>query len=223
MIERLLEIAENDASATARHRAIQTLLRYSEEGAARQVTKNPEPDIAALVRELTADVEVRASLDRIVGGETFADGDLAETPSVQVIEPHVEEERDLLLDTPQLTRPVNPAYAAAEAKRQAFRAMRDAQTRAHEESVRRSRDEVRRLAAIYREQQEAAPSPASVPANGDEREEARDFLIDESACTAVPRAYLPASGPGPGYRLEAVRGRFPQQFHWVRCFDGDES
>jgi hypothetical protein len=223
MIERLLEIAENDARATARHHAIIALLRYCEEGAARQVTSDPETDIAALVRELTADVEVRASLDRIVGDKTLADGDLAETPSVQVSEPHVEEERDLLLDTSQLTRPVNPAYAAAEAKRQAFRAMRDGEARGHEESVRRSRVEVRRLAAIYAEQREAAPARASVPANGDEREEARDFLIDESACTAVPRPYLPASGPRPGYRLEAVRGRFPTQYRWVPAFEGDDS
>jgi hypothetical protein len=64
MIERLLEVAENDASATARHRAIQTLLRYAQEGAERHVTSDPETDIAALVRELTADVELRVAMDR---------------------------------------------------------------------------------------------------------------------------------------------------------------
>jgi hypothetical protein len=70
MIERLLEIAENDGSATARHRAIQTLLKYAEEGAERHVTSDPETDIAAIVKELTADVEAQVAIDRpSVAGE----------------------------------------------------------------------------------------------------------------------------------------------------------
>jgi len=75
MIERLLEIAENDGSATARHRAIQTLLKYAEEGAERHVTSDPETDIAAIVKELTADVEAQVAIDRpSVAGEKNRSG-----------------------------------------------------------------------------------------------------------------------------------------------------
>jgi hypothetical protein len=63
MIRRLLEISENDARATARHHAIIALLKYAEEGAARHVPIDPETEIAALVRELTADVEAQVAID----------------------------------------------------------------------------------------------------------------------------------------------------------------
>jgi hypothetical protein len=94
--------------------------------------------VAELLRELLADLEPEASVKWPEEPAAIADDDLM-TPSVQVNEPHVEKEPELLQDKPQLTRPVNPAYAAAEAKAQAFRAMRGAETRVHEESIRRSR------------------------------------------------------------------------------------
>jgi hypothetical protein len=220
MIERLLEIAENDSNSVAQHRAIVTLIKYADGGAGQKSTKEPV-NVAELVRELLADLEPEASVEWPEEPAAIADDDLM-TPSVQVNEPRVEKERELLLDKPQLTRPVNPAYAAAEAKAEAFRAMREAETRAHEESIRRSREEVRRITAIYREQGEAALSRAS-SAEEPVTEAARDSSIDPSECGALPLAYRQASGPRPGYRRETVPGRFPPQYRWVPCFEGDES
>src|SRR5215471_14627941 len=52
MIERLLEVAENDRNSVAQHRSIVTLIRYADEGALRQAAKGPTPNIEDLVREL---------------------------------------------------------------------------------------------------------------------------------------------------------------------------
>jgi phage terminase small subunit len=193
MIEQLLALADNDRNSVAQHRAIVTLIKYADEGAERQAAKGPAPSIEELLKELTA---VESSRDRRAAGEAIEIGDLTKTRPVQV------EDCGLRPDKPQPTQPM----AAAEA----FRVAREEEIRAQQESVRRSREEVRRLTALYLEQQpEASGPPPSEPA----KEEG----------PAAPPVDLQNSGRGPGFRREAIPGRFPPQYRWVPIFEGEEN
>jgi phage terminase small subunit len=155
MIELLLQIAEN-GSSVARHRAIVTLIKYADEGAVRQAAK--APIIEDLVRRLTADAELKSSEDQIPGVETIGTDDLENTLPFRVSS--FEDDRGLIPDKPRLTRPVS----AAEAE-EAFRLARAEEIKTHQEVVRRSRAEVEKLTALYRQQQEAAVLPMSAPAS----------------------------------------------------------
>jgi hypothetical protein len=216
MIERLLEIAENGKNSVAQHRAIVTLIRYADEGAERRRAKDPVPSIEDLVRELTANVEGESPEDRITDVESIGHGESQSTLPFQ--ERSLEDDYGDVLDKPQLARPVS----AAEAKVEAFRVAREEEIKAHQAAVRRNREEVQRLTELYRQQQETAASPMSEPAKevGAVSEEAQDA---ECASTAVPRPYLQAAGPRPGFRREMIPGRFPPQFRWVPDLEGDEA
>jgi hypothetical protein len=68
-------------------------------------------------------------------------------------------------------------------------------------------------------QEAAAALPMMRPAteNGPVPEGVQGVSIDGSNCAAIPRAYLQASGPRPGFRREMIPGRFPPQSRWVKC------
>jgi hypothetical protein len=206
MIERLLELAENDKNSVAQHRAIVTLIKYADEGAVRPAAKNPVPNIEELLRELSAGVEAESSEDRIADGGTIAAGDLTRTLPVQI-----KDDCRVVPAKQELPRPVNAA--------EAYRVNREAEIRAHQEYIRQSRAEVERLTALYRQQQETAGPTLSEPANEDGLvgETDRDPSIDGSACVAVQRQ----GGTRPGFRREMIPGRFPPQYRWVPLVEGE--
>jgi hypothetical protein len=211
MIERLLDLAENDRNSVAQHRAIVTLIKYADEGAERQAAKGPAPSIEELLKELTA---VESSKDRRAAGEAIEMGDLT-TRSVQV-----EDGYGLRLDKPQQTRLVN----TAEARTDAYHITREAEIRTHQEYVRRSKEEVRRLTELYRQQQETAESPMSEPVKeeGLVGEKHQDSSTAGSACPVVEAADLQTSASRPGFRREMIPGRFPAQFRWVPILVGEQ-
>jgi hypothetical protein len=206
MIERLLELAENDKNSVAQHRAILTLIKYADEGSVRQqAAKGPAPNIEELLRELSAGVEAESSEDLIADGGTIAAGDLTKTLPVQI-----EDDCRVVPDKPQQTRLVNTA--------EAYRVNREAEIRAHQEYIRQSRAEVERLTALYRQQQQqAAGGTMSDPVKEEEIvAEGSQVAITGPPCAPVPRAYQQASGPRPGFRREMIPGRFPPQSRWVK-------
>jgi hypothetical protein len=215
MIQTLLQIAENGKNSVAQHRAIVTLIKYADEGAVREAAKGPAPNIEELLRELSVGVEADSSEERLADGGTIAAGDLTRTLPVQVKEDYrvVPDKQE----SPQVV-------SAAEAKAEADRDNRAAEIRAQQEFIRRSRAEVQRLTELYRQQQETAGPTMSEPAKeeGLGGEKHQDSSIAGSACAAVPTADLQYSGRRPGFRREAIPGRFPPQYRWVPVFEGDE-
>jgi hypothetical protein len=217
MIEKLLELSVDNTNSVAQHRAIVTLLKYADDGAERQVTKDLAPDLAALLDELTADAEVPAPLDPMEEIETVAAGDITETAAVQRHSSLGDDRRSALAKL-QFAARKKPAHAAADANAEAFLA----ETKAHQESVRRSREEVQRLTALYRQKQdEVALGQVSKPATADKPvpEGSHDPSTDPFGRT---EAYQ-ASGRRPGYRREMIRGQFPPKYRWIPVSEADES
>jgi hypothetical protein len=208
MIERLLELAENDKNSVAQHRAIVTLIKYADEGAVRQAAKNPVPNIEELLRELSAGVQAESSEDRIADGGTIAAEDFRRTLPVQI-----KDDCRVVPDKQEPPRLVNAG--------EAYRVNREAEIRAHQEYIRQSRAEVERLTALYRNQQEAAGPTMAEPANEDGLVGGtdRDSSIDGSARAAVQGQ----AGPRPGFRRETIPGRFPPQYRWVPLVEGKEA
>jgi hypothetical protein len=222
MIERLLALADNDRNSVAQHRAIVTLIKYADEGTERQAAKGPAPSIEELLRELNVSVEAERSEDRIAKVEIIGTKDLEKTLPVQVRSLHSEDDCRVVPYKPQPPWLVK----AAETRGEAYHVTRETEIRAQQESVRRSRDEVRRLTALYLEQQqEAAGPPPSEPAKEEELvgEKHQDSSIVGSGFPAVPTADPQNSGRRPGFRREAIPGRFPRQYRWVPVLEGDEA
>ena len=220
MIERLLELADNDGNSVAQHRAIVTLLKYADESAERQVAKELDPEIAALVDELTSNAAPHDSLDSDEV-ETLAAGDIAETVPVQR-KSYLGDDRRSTLARFQFAATTNPSNAATQSNAAAFVARRAAESREREEAVRKNREDVRRLTAIYRERREAARALVAEPATAEEpgREDGRDLSIGDSGFTAAPQVQV--SGPRPRFRKIPIPGRFPPQWRLVPDFEGGD-
>jgi hypothetical protein len=219
MILRLLDIAENGKNSVAQHRAILTLLQYSEKGVERQPAEAPVPSIEQLLKELRADIEVE-SFEDLIAQVNRMGTHVCKKPPAQAESVHIEDDYGLVPDKALQPRLVNTAEARAEA----YRVTREAEIRAHQQHVERSRAEVQRLTELYRQQQQnAAGSPMSEQANekGHVGDKDPDSSIADTS-SAVPRAYVQTSGPRPGYRREMIPGRFPPQFRWVTIIEEEE-
>jgi hypothetical protein len=215
MIELLLQIAENGKNSVAQHRAIVSLIRYADEAVVRQAAKGPMPNIEELVRQLTADAEVKSAEDQIAGVEFIGTAEAEKTLPFQ--ERGLEDNCGVAPDKLPLARLVS----AAEAKAEAYRVARAEEVKAHQAAVRKSREEVRRLTELYRQQQEVAESPMSDPAK-EEGIVAEEDQVAMTGSACVPRAYQQASGPRPEYRREGIPGRFPPQCRWVPILKGEQ-